>query len=119
MEMDQKKFDIDLTQPQQFIKIELTLLSSKKKILDMVCRDFMAYSEQQQMSLPEPINLKTAKAKITTRKSPCGQGTATWSDYKMFVFGRKFEFTCTHDFLERTASFLQNNEVEISLRIKS
>lgn len=119
MEVEQKKLELDLSQSQPEVKIQLTLLSTKKKVLDMVCRDFMAYADQQQVLLPKPDVLETVRSKVTTRKSPCGQGTATWSKYKMFIYGRRFEFSSTHDFLERTASFLQNNDVEITLRIKA
>lgn len=118
-DLDQKKLDLELTQPQPEIKIELTLLSTNKNILRMVCRDFIAYAQQQQVLIPEPKELETVKGKITTRKSPCGQGTATWSKYKIFVYGRRLEFKTTHDFLEKTAAFLHNTDVEITLKVKA
>lgn len=118
-EVDQKKLDIEETQPLPEITIELLLLSTKKNILEIVCRDFYAYATQHQENIPIAQHLKTIRGQVTTRKSPCGQGTATWSKYKLFVYGRKFEFRTTHDFLEKTATFLQNNDVEITLRVKN
>ncbi|ELQ74034.1 40S ribosomal protein S20 [Trachipleistophora hominis] len=118
-ELDQKKLEIEEPQLLPEITIELLLLSTKKNILDIVCRDFYAYAMQHQENIPPVKHLKTIKGQVTTRKSPCGQGTATWSRYKLFVYGRKFEFRTTHDFLEKVATFLQNNDVEITLRVKS
>ena len=35
-----------------------------------------------------PIPLPTKRLKVTTRKSPCGNGTATWERYEMRVHKR-------------------------------
>ena len=35
-----------------------------------------------------PIPLPTKKLKLTTRKSPCGDGTATWDRFEMRVHKR-------------------------------
>lgn len=117
--LDQKKLDIERTCMPSEITVELLLLSTKKNTLENVCRDFYTYASQYQENVPLAKHLKTINGQVTTRKSPCGQGTATWSRYKLFIYGRKFVFKTTHDFVEKIATFLQNNDVEITLKVKS
>ncbi|USN45631.1 MAG: 30S ribosomal protein S10 [Candidatus Woesearchaeota archaeon] len=35
-----------------------------------------------------PVPLPTKKLRVTTRKSPCGNGTATWERYEMRIHKR-------------------------------
>ena len=35
-----------------------------------------------------PIPMPTKKLKVTTRKSPCGDGTATWERYELRIHKR-------------------------------
>ena len=45
-------------------------------------------SEKTGVQMKGPIPLPTKKLKITTRKGPCGDGTATWDRFEMRVHKR-------------------------------
>lgn len=45
-------------------------------------------AEKTGVTMRGPIPLPTKKLKITTRKSPCGDGKATWERYEMRVHKR-------------------------------
>ena len=45
-------------------------------------------SEKTGVEMRGPIPLPTKKLKLTTRKSPCGNGTATWDNFEMRIHKR-------------------------------
>jgi small subunit ribosomal protein S10 len=66
------------------IKIASTEISKVNEVIDYI-KDI---SEKTGVIMKGPIPLPTKKLKITTRKSPCGDGTATWERYEMRVHKR-------------------------------
>lgn len=39
--------------------------------------------------------MPTKVLRITTRKTPCGEGSKTWDRYEMRIHKRVLDFTCT------------------------
>ncbi|KAM0674256.1 hypothetical protein GVAV_002330 [Gurleya vavrai] len=115
MSSDDKNFEIEHTQPDSVFEVILKLASNNKNKLENVCKGFYTYatSKVTQMSDYEKIERKTAS--ITTRKSPCGEGTNTWARYKLHVYSRTFKFAGSQDILAKIADFLTNSDVEITL----
>ena len=66
------------------IKLASTEISKVNEVIDYI-KDI---SEKTGVIIKGPIPLPTKKLKITTRKSPCGDGTATWERYEMRVHKR-------------------------------
>ncbi len=66
------------------IKIASTEINKVNEVIDYI-KDI---SEKTGVIMKGPIPLPTKKLKITTRKSPCGDGTATWERYEMRVHKR-------------------------------
>ncbi len=56
--------------------------------INEVCNFIKGISEKTGVEMRGPIPLPTKKLKVTTRKSPCGNGTATWERYEMRVHKR-------------------------------
>ena len=61
----------------QKARIRLTSIDHKK--LDEVCREIKEISEKVGVKVSGPIPLPTRKIHCPTRKTPCGEGTATWT----------------------------------------
>ena len=53
-----------------------------------VCSHITDIAEKTGVEMRGPIPLPTKKLKVTTRKSPDGEGTATWERYEMRVHKR-------------------------------
>ena len=60
-------------------KIRITLTSRKVKELERVCEDLIKGAKAKRLTHAGPVRLPTKVLRITTRKSPCGEGTNTWS----------------------------------------
>ncbi len=66
------------------IKLASNEIGKVNEVIDYI-KDI---SEKTGVIMKGPIPLPTKKLKITTRKSPCGDGTATWERYEMRVHKR-------------------------------
>lgn len=56
--------------------------------INVVCQHIKEISEKTGVEMRGPIPLPTKKLRITTRKSPDGEGKASWERYEMRVHKR-------------------------------
>ena len=69
-------------------KARIKLASVDIDKVNQTCDAIKDIAEKTGVEMRGPIPLPTKKMKITTRKSPCGNGTATWERYEMRVHKR-------------------------------
>lgn len=69
-------------------KARIKLVSAEINIINEVCSYIKDIAEKTGVSIRGPIPLPTKKLKITTRKSPDGEGTATWDRFEMRIHKR-------------------------------
>ncbi|MBR9690855.1 30S ribosomal protein S10 [Candidatus Woesearchaeota archaeon] len=69
-------------------KARIKLASTDIDKLNETCEYIQDIADKTGVVLRGPIHLPTKKLKVTTRKSPCGDGTATWERYEMRIHKR-------------------------------
>lgn len=69
-------------------KARIKLASTDIDKINEVCNYITDIAKKTGVDMRGPIPLPTKKLKLTTRKSPCGNGTATWERYEMRVHKR-------------------------------
>jgi small subunit ribosomal protein S10 len=69
-------------------KARIKLASTDIEKINQVCKAIKEITEKTGVDMRGPIPLPTKKLKVTTRKSPDGEGTATWERYEMRVHKR-------------------------------
>jgi len=69
-------------------KARIKLVSTEIDKINQVCEYIGSIAEKTGVELRGPIPLPTKKLKITTRKSPCGDGKASWERYEMRIHKR-------------------------------
>jgi small subunit ribosomal protein S10 len=69
-------------------KARIKLTSSDIEKINQVCTNINDIAQKTGVNIRGPIPLPTKRLKITTRKSPCGNGKATWERYEMRVHKR-------------------------------
>jgi small subunit ribosomal protein S10 len=69
-------------------KARIKIASSDIGKVNSVCSYIKDIADKTGVEMRGPIPLPTKKLKVTTRKSPCGNGTATWERYEMRVHKR-------------------------------
>lgn len=67
-------------------RIKLSSIDINK--INQVCDEIKQIVEKTGVEMRGPIPLPTKKLRITTRKSPDGEGTATWDRFEMRVHKR-------------------------------
>jgi small subunit ribosomal protein S10 len=69
-------------------RARIKLASTEIDKINQICGDIRAIAEKTGVNLKGPIPLPTKKLKVTTRKSPDGEGKASWERYEMRVHKR-------------------------------
>lgn len=69
-------------------KARIKLASTDIGKINDVCTYIKNIVDKTGVLMKGPIPLPTKKLKITTRKSPCGDGKATWDRFEMRVYKR-------------------------------
>lgn len=69
-------------------KARINLTSTDIGKLNDICNSIKEIVGKTKVKISGPIPLPTQKLKLTTRKGPCGNGTATWERYEMRIHKR-------------------------------
>ena len=69
-------------------KARIKLASMDIDKINQVCGSIKEIADKTGVDMRGPIPLPTKKLRVTTRKSPDGEGTETWERYEMRVHKR-------------------------------
>ena len=69
-------------------KARINLASADIDQLNEICGAIVDIANKTKVKVSGPISLPTKKLKLTTRKSPDGEGKASWERYEMRVHKR-------------------------------
>ena len=72
-------------------RIRITLTSRDVKSLEKVCSELIDRAKTKDLRVKGPVRLPTKNLKVTTRKTPCGEGSKTWDHYEMRIHKRLIE----------------------------
>ncbi|KAJ8908101.1 hypothetical protein NDN08_008196 [Rhodosorus marinus] len=78
-------------------RIRIILCSRNVKSLERVCANIVKDAKENELNVKGPVRMPTKVLKITTRKSPCGEGTNTWDRFEMRIHKRVINFYAQHD----------------------
>jgi small subunit ribosomal protein S10 len=83
--------------------------------LDTICGDVRDIAEKTGVSLSGPVPLPTKKLQVPTRKSPDGEGTATWEHWEMRVHKRLIDIDADERALRQLMRIQVPNDVSIEI----
>ena len=69
-------------------KARINLSSIDIHRLNQICESITEIAKRTKTKMSGPIALPTKTLKHTTRKSPCGDGKATWDNFEMRIHKR-------------------------------
>ncbi|KAL2540087.1 40S ribosomal protein S20-2 [Abeliophyllum distichum] len=103
-----------LQEPQEQIhKIRITLSSKNVKNLEKVCADLVRGAKDKMLRVKGPVRMPTKVLLITTRKSPCGEGTNTWDRFELRVHKRVIDLFSSPDVVKQITSITIEPGVEV------
>ncbi|KAL6728927.1 hypothetical protein Aduo_000029 [Ancylostoma duodenale] len=85
-------------------RIRLTLTSQDVKSLEKVCAQLIEGAKNENLVVKGPIRLPTKVLRITTRKTPCGEGSKTWDRFQMRIHKRLINLHTPADLLRQITS---------------
>ncbi|KAH7839144.1 hypothetical protein Vadar_000388 [Vaccinium darrowii] len=98
-------------------KIRITLSSKNVKNLEKVCADLVRGAKDKRLRVKGPVRMPTKVLHITTRKSPCGEGTNTWDRFELRVHKRVIDLFSSPDVVKQITSITIEPGVEVEVTI--
>ncbi|CAG8554487.1 15146_t:CDS:2 [Cetraspora pellucida] len=100
-------------------RIRITLTSRNVKALEKVCSDLIGRAREKNLRVKGPVRLPTKVLRITTRKSPCGEGSKTWDRYEMRIHKRLIDLHSPSEIVKQITSISIEPGVEVEVTIAS
>ncbi|CCE90768.1 40S ribosomal protein uS10 TDEL_0B06390 [Torulaspora delbrueckii] len=110
----QKEKGEEQEQP-QIIKIRITLTSTKVKQLENVSNNIVKNAEQHKLVKKGPVRLPTKVLKISTRKTPNGEGSKTWDTYEMRIHKRYIDLEAPVPIVKRITQITIEPGVDVEV----
>ena len=99
-------------------KVRIKLKSMNIEQLNNICSEIKEIASKSGIPISGPIPLPTKKMKITTRKSPCGDGTATFDNFEMRIHSRVIDLPADDRVLHAIMRLYIPRDVTIKIEIK-
>ncbi len=93
----------------------MTLRSRETKSLESACAEIVARAKNQGYETKGPVRIPTKILRITTRKSPCGEGSKTWDRFEMRIHKRVIDIHCPSSVVKEITNFRIDAGVDVNL----
>ena len=87
-------------------RIRITLASRIVKSLETVYTRFLQSAKSKNVTVKGPVRMPTKVLRITTRKTPCGEGSKTWDRYELRIHKRVIDFKASAELVKEIVSHL-------------
>ncbi len=99
-------------------KVRIKLSSTDIEALNNICESIKDIAKKSGIAISGPVPLPTKKLKITTRKSPCGNGTATFDRFEMRIHKRLIDLPANEKILHNIMKMYIPKNVNIKIEMK-
>ena len=96
-------------------RIRITLTSRNVKSLEKVCSDLIRGAKDKELKVKGPVRMPTKVLRITTRKTPCGEGSKTWDKFQMRIHKRVIDLHSPSEIVKQITSINIEPGVEVGL----
>merc|ERR1712227_844437 len=98
-------------------RIRITLTSCNVKSLEKVCTDLIKGAKDKELRVKGPVRMPTKTLRITTRKTPCGEGSKTWDRFQMRIHKRVIDLHSPSEIVKQITSISIETGVEVEVTI--
>ncbi|MBU0893832.1 MAG: 30S ribosomal protein S10 [Nanoarchaeota archaeon] len=99
-------------------KVRIKLNSIDIEMLNNICNSIRDIAKKSGINISGPVPLPTKKLKVTTRKSPCGDGTATFDRFEMRIHKRLIDLPTNDKVLHHIMRMKIPKSVKIKIEMK-
>jgi len=82
-----------------------------------VCSELVGAAKEKNLRVKGPVRMPTKVLRITTRKTPCGEGSKTWDRYQMRIHKRIIDLQSPAEIVKQITSFSIEPGVEVEVTI--
>ncbi|KAJ3126825.1 40S ribosomal protein S20 [Nowakowskiella sp. JEL0407] len=100
-------------------RIRITLTSRNVKNLEKVSAELINRAKEKSLKVKGPVRLPTKVLRITTRKTPNGEGSKTWDRYEMRIHKRLIDLHSPSEIVKQITSISIEPGVEVEVTIQS
>lgn len=100
------------------VEVRIKLNSVDIEMLNSICESIKEMAKKSGIAISGPVPLPTKRLKITTRKSPCGDGTATFDNYEMRIHKRLIDLPANEKVLRQIMKMQIPRSVNIKIEMK-
>jgi len=76
-----------------------------------VCADLINGAKKQNLRVKGPVRMPTKILRITTRKTPCGEGSKTWDRFQMRIHKRVIDLHSPSEIVKQIVSFKKKKSI--------
>ena len=98
--------------------VRIRLSSTDITTLNDICGNIKDIAGRSGIVISGPIPLPTKRLKITTRKSPCGNGTATFDNFEMRIHKRVIDLPANDKVLHAIMRLSIPRSINIKIEMK-
>merc|ERR1711953_961062 len=98
-------------------RIRITLTSRNVKSLEKECTELIRGAKEKKLMVKGPVRLPTKTLPITTRKTPCGEGSKTWDRFEMRIHKRLIDLHSPAEVVKQITSVSIEPGVEVEVTI--
>ncbi len=99
-------------------KVRIKLNSTDIEMLNNICKSISDLAKKAGIPISGPVPLPTKRLKVTTRKSPCGDGTATFDRFEMRIHKRLIDLPANEKILHHIMRMQIPKSVNIKIEMK-
>ena len=93
----------------------MTLKGREIKPLEWACNEIIVRAKNKNYETKGPVRIPTKILRVTTRKSPCGEGTNTWDRFEMRIHKRVIDIMCPSSMIKDITTFKIDASVDVNL----
>ncbi|KAI6192883.1 Elongation factor 1-alpha [Aphelenchoides fujianensis] len=98
-------------------RIRITLTSQNVKALEKASEQLITRAKNEQLQVKGPVRMPTKVLRITTRKTPCGEGSKTWDRFQKRIHKRVINLHCSLDLIKKVTSISIEPGVDVEVTI--
>uniref|UniRef100_A0A8C9I8V3 Small ribosomal subunit protein uS10 n=1 Tax=Piliocolobus tephrosceles TaxID=591936 RepID=A0A8C9I8V3_9PRIM len=91
--------------------------SVRKPRSSHVCADLIRGAKEKNLKVKGPVRMPTKTLRITTRKTPCGEGSKTWDRFQMRIHKRLIDLHSPSEIVKQITSISIEPGVEVEVTI--
>jgi len=114
--MSYQKGEKDFGDGPKIHQIRITLTSRNVKALEKVCTELIDRAKSKDLRIKGPVRLPTKNLRISTRKTPNGEGSKTWDAFEMSIHKRLIDLNAPTEVVKQIIVNIEAGvEVEVTI----